>query len=1017
MPMSKEALECRRTKSSLIDLLVNIRVQGLILGSTSPAVRDSQLINTFLGAEGERFVTIGLAICRQIKEEYLRVTVSAVDLMLEGLEEMTTSYAYAQDEGMLQLIPDFLAATTPVWINENGDVADRAVLLAKALIGKNSKGQLPSWRNRLAVMLLVDEYLDYDPDMEAWNRSVRTQDMDVDYASPTDVIAGSLVDRDMRVRFRGTTSAAGLLYLTSIPSSKHTPFYLDTVNSLPREPKHWDSFLTDLLWKLNCCVASSQLRAAAIYHLYEIPTSTKMFNSHLQLGLVNAAHRLGLSGIAPLYLAHAPLIVSSQISAQQNPLKVPHDLCGFASQTTYALALLESSITMISFSVIVEQMQGADGAAAAIYARICEAAGMSTGEASVRYLPSIVARAIADRHNGVSDGFAPEKSLQALRYLPGLESTNIASNIKSIAEEIIARVLELLELSPRQLTVDYLDGVDHSAAQVYSEVVADDGALNGSGLTPASSVQDVVGGITFARSQFRLSDSRAVFNSLHRLFRGIHEAFLVPEQYRRILAIALMLAMNEGELRNPAILGYFLQETTYVLSIPDLAETALSMLRWGFSRLPTVVQAPDSLESVFNRLGTVYAQLEESHDVKSRLQTWILESSAGWKHSDMTRHAYDHAQNVWPSQLKEPLDHLPSFESLVQQISTTPSANLSSLYKPVSSALQRERGGSAHKISLETFEHDTFWKLKNGLSSSADDLHFLELLYMSHGDVHPPTLESRRNTKESNSQSINKSTKEEPTLLLRAAIVEKVAALASHEDQKIRFAATDALRLLVPQLGELKRGTHLEQHTRNLLALMTPKNAFPLPRTNNGIQGLENGQHWLHLSPSAWIPSLAHTIAQSIQSHSDFYLSLVPLMEGMPLVGSSMLPHLIHALLLDPYLQPSPLVKHRDILSAFFAAHLEHPNMSDDILQVIVDIVLHLRHHRPPSASSRATDLSAESWLDLDYILLSEASIKCRAYATAIMFLELLRSGKQIDKPVTLYDPRIQKASLVVLAL
>jgi hypothetical protein len=47
----------------------------------------------------------------------------------------------------------------------------------------------------------------------------------------------------VEVFVRAATSTAGILYLSSIPVEQHMPFYTDLVNVLPREPKHWDSFM------------------------------------------------------------------------------------------------------------------------------------------------------------------------------------------------------------------------------------------------------------------------------------------------------------------------------------------------------------------------------------------------------------------------------------------------------------------------------------------------------------------------------------------------------------------------------------------------------------------------------------------------------------------------------------------------------------------------------------------------------------------------------------------------------
>jgi ataxia telangiectasia mutated family protein len=243
------------------------------------------------------------------------------------------------------MILTFMTGSAPVWLATNTvkeELGSRMVHLARFFHAKAVRSQLPSWRVRLALVIFIDEYLDYEPDQSTWTTAdadaMDTGDADI---LATDIVAGALVDPDIRLRFRAATSTAGILYLSSIPIDQHVPFYHDTVVLLPREIKHWDSFVTDILWKLNCCITSPQLRAATIYHLYEVPPATAEFNNHLQTGLETVSIRLGLSGIAPLCLAHAPLIISSQICGSQSPMRVPHRLYGFGTRKAFAITALE----------------------------------------------------------------------------------------------------------------------------------------------------------------------------------------------------------------------------------------------------------------------------------------------------------------------------------------------------------------------------------------------------------------------------------------------------------------------------------------------------------------------------------------------------------------------------------------------------------------------------------------------------------------------------------------------------
>ena len=255
MPSSKESVDCQRITASFLDLLATIRLRSTALASAKKnPPRDAALVNSFLLLDGARMVALGHTICHCLKHGLVRLGAEAVDLVFERIEEMVQSYAYSRDEGMLRLALDFFTFSAETWLSI-GDDSDLPIAImgqALQLSHKAKQGYLTSWRVRLALLSFIDEYLDYDPEFTLWKDASRN-DVEVDGASgPSDVISDALVDPDMRVRFRAATSTAGLLYLPSFPTEGHLVSYNELVESLPRAIKHWDSFITDILWKLNC---------------------------------------------------------------------------------------------------------------------------------------------------------------------------------------------------------------------------------------------------------------------------------------------------------------------------------------------------------------------------------------------------------------------------------------------------------------------------------------------------------------------------------------------------------------------------------------------------------------------------------------------------------------------------------------------------------------------------------------------------------------------------------------------
>ena len=1016
MPLSKEALESRRIKSLLTETLIQIRTQGSIHSGTMSSVRDTSLVNVFLESEGVPFVLVGMAICREVRGHRLRMTSSAIELTLENFEDMLSSYAYAQHEVMLCLVCDFLVVTTPMWTSDaasESEMSERAISMVKLLVRRSV--QL-SWRVRLAVLLLIDEYLDYDPGMIVWHRHHET-DMDVDGVSggPTDVITLSSLDRDMRVRFRGATSTAGLLYLTSIPSGKHSNFYHETVNSLPREPSHWDSFLTDILWKLNCCIASAQLRAAAIYHLYEVPTSSGIFNDHLKVGLEHTADRLGLDGTSTLYLFHAPLIVSSQICAAQNPLQVPHSICGFDTQRSYARAILESATPVMASAMIAERSaRRGDPSTGAhkVFGSICEAAGMIPADVVQRNLPSIVARIL-------TEGQDMNRSMESLALLPGMDKSRNGKHLKAIAEDTAASILELLEPTLQNVVVTLLDqhttlgGTNVFAAIVPEPAVVD---VSTPGLPPQASLGQVLRALSYVKENSKLSDSKAVFASLVRLFDRVHGSFLVLEQTRRLAAVALIITLYVGEFQNPSILGLFLRECLPLLAMPDLCRMTFAMLQWGIAQLEKVVQPPQDLVLLLARLGTIGSDVAREEtipdELKDAIKSWLMDQAAIWDSSVNLRQAWRSAHSAWPADLRtgEAEESL-SFSQIASQAHDIDLSRRTEICRPILSALKRDRLASTD--ALASFQHQHFWTLKEGLDASSEGfMDFLDLLYLARGEVHPPTLESYTEIFNEKTPSA-KSSKEDATITLRATIVDKIAQITYRENHSERITAITALQALLSRVDDLRKSQHLSSGVKDLLSLLTVDQAVDNDTAATGLDGLSDAEKWIKLSgqPSIWIVDICKVVIGSIEHNADFYRALVPLLASMPQVAETLLPFLVHALLLGSIMLAGTASDDATALSSFFSAHLASLDTGEVVTQVIINVVLHLRRYRPPLSPGRAHELDYEEWLDLDYILLGEAAVRCGAYTTAIMFLEILRSGKNVTKPVDLYDPRTQSVS------
>ena len=1033
LPVSRDSTDSQRSSAALFDIVARFRLQGALQLSPNRVVpKDIALINAFLSIEGQRKVELGNVLCNAIKHSLLRLNPGAVDLILSTFEDSIDSYAYSRNHVLLELMLDFMIVSAQTWLASD-ELTGRVIYLAKALHYRSARGHLPSWQVRLALVLFVDEYLDYDPDMAAWQAEGEVgMDLDTE-ASPygaTDIISGALVDIDMRVRFRAATSTAGLLYLTSIPVEQHLPFYHATVDSLPREPRHWNSFITDILWKLNCCITSPQLRAATIYHLYEVPPSTSDFNHHLEAGLRIVSKRLGIEGVAPLYLAHAPLIISSQIYAGQSPLGVPHQLYGFPTRKAYAIAALDTAASVVLLAVLAEkarknrQTQGFSGASEFL-ALLCDAAGYTPADLSLRHLAMVAARGLSDPNSGIfSDpgDFDRPAVVKALASLPGLtKSPKIAERVQAAAEEISTYLFALLDLVASSSDIEeLLQQRSGKAADVFASLGAGQSVdtLSTPALTPSAGIEDVLDSIDYlTETCSTISPAKILFNTLALLYQKVNASFLVNEQVRNLRSISLVVSLYSENMTHPAILGFFLRETLPLLRLGEIGSSARTMLGWGLDQVCKVPQAPEELEQVVVGLGSMYQSLQRFNKVElcEELAEWVAAKAPEWQTVENMRPALVVAKSTWPDTLKCHLTGIvdPSFDKLCESSLKVRGADSLLLCDAMVAAVSEDNPTSKAN-DMSKFQTEAFWNIRQYLGTdrstpSRGVSAFIDLLYIDHGQVQPPSLDVLHSNTGKWFNILQSKPKEDPMPILRVAIVDKILALTKVDDYKTRLTALGVLQSLKPHMQQLISGTYFSGADHAILTLLNPLASGVPPRMSVSFTVLTQDDGWVIRARNAadWTSGMARFLCDAMSQQDPWFAVLVSHLDSIRSAARDLLPLLVQVCLSLWEAKDEDIVKERiRALSTHFTAVLSDPLADTETLRAIVDVVLHLRHFNPPY---RKDDLGYEGWPDIDTMLLSEAALKCGSFVTALMFLELTQSYKKGAKPVELYDPRVQK--------
>jgi ataxia telangiectasia mutated family protein len=1050
IPVSQEASECQRTTSSFLSILARFRLRQAMLTSPNrvPSV-DKDLLNAFLSAEGPRFVQLGSVICDAIKDGILRLTANTVNVTLERLEDVTQSYVYRGHEGLLRMTLAFMTGSIVVWLSPHGDkyeLLGRVFHLADALRNRASRKALPSWRVRLDLVRFIDEYLDYDPDQTAWQEYTSSQSqMITDGSVPlaTDIVSAALTDVDSRVRFRGATSAAGTMYLSSLPPELHLPFYQTCVEEQPRELRHWDAFITDMLFKLNCCVTSPQVRAATIYHLYEVPQAIHDYDGHLENGLSTVATRLGLSGIAPLSLAHAPLVFMSQILAQQSPMRVPHRLYGFSTRKAFAIHALESAGSQLVLLAVAENVRSDPESRQYVGAGdtltgICAAAGIPSADIIVRHFPAAAAHFLADPtcppfFNVLGDDFTCE---HAVRLIPSiielvrgatLPKDPLADNV----EEVITNLFVLLDLADTdEDVVEILRrkiGDDHGAPTVYATLMSCQPPVPASALAllPGASAERIMDALVYLSQNYKtISSAKVLFNTLTRLFHRINDDFLISEQYRHLRGIALATSLYGEELTHPAILGYFLRETLPLLKLSSVAPAILSMLKFGFEQISRAPKAPDDFDQLIIALGSTRVALtddESNEELVQQFDSWIVKQAPVWQDVEAMRPALTVARSTWPEHLANVLDKVgsPSFNEICDSSERLHTTDVLPMCEAMVKSLEPDP--AKNKDDLELFQRRAFWHIKRHLPPTPRNVDsvsaFIDILYAGHGQVHPPGLDMAQLPPGiAWLQEMLRKKEGHPSRALRTMMLDRIVLMARLPAYQARTAALSTLQMLLACIkdeGDSKNGHGTEKSesraTNDFLALLTPASPPP-PSSVPAFSTLVTDDTWLKHArdTSIWSTALATFIAFTLAVRERFYAALPDLFAAIPSAAGDLLPLLVQASLAVEADQRGDLKERHSTYTKYLTKVLASPQSSVDTLRVIVDISLHLRYLNPPY--KRSDELAFEKWLDIDPMLLSEAALRCGNYATALMYLENVRSdAKSAPRDIDMFDNRVQK--------
>jgi ataxia telangiectasia mutated family protein len=1027
MPLAKEGSGGQRLNAALQQLQIQIRLFGAGMQGGKGAVKDTALLNTLLSLEGARYLQTAELVADAVQQGLLRLTPNAIEHIFEQLTSGALSYAYSRDERMLLICLSFLRCSAPLWLADGADteINERAMELAFWIVRK--RDLLLSWRVHLALLRFIDEYLDYEPESHLWIQHMQTQQQSETDEHGNDklaipaIVARALVHRDIRVRIRGATSTAGLWYLPTMATTQHQQFYLEVMNQQPRMPTYWNAFLTDLLWKLNCLVASAAPRAAVLFHLLEIPYTTGVFDLHLERGLIAVAERIGLPSLASMFDTYAPLVVNFLLSSEQSPLAIRSTLCGYPDDKSRAEALLAK----LTPQLLQQERYG-------FLQQLCEQAGQvvstycltSTYPIAARLLCAAVqaghnsdAKIMAEVVNGLDampfsgkiatknmvTDHAAQIAVEVLRLVSYHHTpTSLAQAMSSINEADAALFLELADCAPPSDPSHPDFSFTACEETEYLQVLAFLQKISSKNTGGSRKLRE--GDVPQHSSQDAIA-----FNAFLQLFADLNASVLLGERARLVKGIALAIGCFPSSLRDPRVLQLVMQEVVSILDQADIGAFAMHLLDSAMAGLISCNGIVPRLDECLIRLGRVYPRLS-SHmraELDEQVSKWgnmwraVREKSTVW-------YTVEACSILWPPDMQRALGEQGgmSFESVAELAKLAEPGDAMILCDRLAHAL-RDGSSKDAVTGRQVFSQDLFWHIKQSFDPALWTMDgakaFIELLTLVEGQVQIVCTPQNKGGNDDRlwDKVVVAKVKHDANLLVQVLAIRHLAKLSCGEDQWTRYAAYSVLRQLRAYLNpEIDGGLMPKSARAELPVLLSP---YPPGVETSGSVSMSDLQRdnlaQYASDADAWLcktaVSLSRIAVDCSAEIAPFYASLAPALCGKADSVAPFIPILTQAILAGSK-DTKVLDMRRKALKHLYEKSLRPPTVHPMVVESILSVVLRLRAFTPPFNPKDA--LGSLSWLDWDYLLLAEAASKAGSYATALLCLEIaiadLRSGE-----------------------
>ncbi|EJF64038.1 hypothetical protein DICSQDRAFT_178565 [Dichomitus squalens LYAD-421 SS1] len=1016
----------------IVDACVTaLAVVPILQSSSGEPTRDRALTDLVLQAPVDQFLVLGPAYCEQVGRRTLNLSTSILEGLFTQLELACGPYAYSHSEETHLLIVKVLDKTSHVWMEPTiaaSAVGQRARLCCWNLVDtlqlKRVRGTLRrcsnrrSWRVIDAIIRFLDGYLAKDPSQEIWVMPTDESGTPDESELPAAVLPALGNDDDIRIRFRIAATSPRLLTVGRLAKRDLMyEVYHEIHKNLSTQQENYESILTRLLCLSNVVISDASVRRGAYWHLLEVAFYSTVYLRHLKAVLNGIVERMGIETLSDLFNCYASQFAYSIRRARIDLFKFPSDLLGYRDRRECAEATFHSftPTNLLDEGDAEEVEYGKE-----LFVRHCQAVQKSEKAGLDECFPELVAYEIVYWLNHTPDLQVEAQLEDRLRTKTGYNKTNSSfkDRLQLEADGIVVAILRSFGDQDISLNGPILDAlqtaVDQHALGAFKSITQ----YRGLDIVEAHKpnlpfypTPVILHALEWLRTRVKEVDSPALtYHVLHELFADIEASPLVNEQLRLLNAVSLWVACHHAHFQEESLLRNLTLRAVTMLAQVDLARGAQSLLEWCFANYRTSsVKADYRLADVLIRTSTIAQDFSQTSgdaavaNLGADLLAWVEKQADTLRSRKSLKKQVVRALAAWPRDLPEAL------RAACEEVQFSDLTSVLVDYGVSSSKFRLVRRihdlAAQHELD-EHFSRSDFWRLKGCIPPErylveSDIGAFTSLLMLHHGQV--DSIGSEQFEPESvrvlharAAATTVPARKDFPPRvdvhLARSSIVVSLRAMLDVSTAAQVHVAYQTLRALmsVPSSESYTGPSCSGDVRRELEYLQTfakPFRKVDAPDLHHVLRSEEMLQ--LVVDFDSWIARLTTILCDVLGARDPFFSTLAPVLQSNRGFAEEVLPVVVHCLLqLEHQSHSSELLGSvRNVLSEYFSAVLSCGDAATPCHRAIISVVLHLRRFHPSAEVKDA--LAYNKWLVVDYTVLSRSAIKCSAFTTALLFLEM----------------------------